>query len=100
MQMKDGFNSPAKPPGLLRKLAALIVTVALVGLVLMFSAVLFATIMVIGTIAWAYMWWKTRELRKQMSRFSPSEVEWEEKMRDGEVIEGEVIRVVDSKHGK
>lgn len=96
MQMKYVLNSPAKSPGLLRKLAALIVTVAMVGLVLMFSAVLFAIIIVVGTIAWAYLWWKTRELRKQMRNFPPREVQREEKMSDGEVFEGEVIRVVDS----
>ena len=96
MQMKYILNSPAKSPGLLRKLAALLVSVAMVGLVLMFSAVLFAIIIVAGTIAWAYLWWKTRELRKQMRNFPPREVKREEEMGDGEVFEGEVIRVVDS----
>jgi len=96
MQMKYVLNSPVKSSGLLRKLGALIVTVAMVGLVLMFSAVLFAIIIVAGTIAWAYLWWKTRELRKQMRNFPPREVKREEEMGDGEVFEGEVIRVVDS----
>jgi Flp pilus assembly protein TadB len=100
MQMKYVLNSPAKSPGLLRKLAALIVTVAMVGLVLMFSAVLFAIIIVAGALAWAYLWWKTRELRKQMRNFPPREVKREEKMSDGNVFEGEVIRVVDSQDGK
>lgn len=100
MQMKYVLNSPAKSPGLLRKLAALIVTVAMVGLVLMFSAVLFAIIIVVGTIAWAYLWWKTRELRKQMRNFPPREVKREEQMSDGKVFEGEVIRVVDSQDGR
>jgi len=100
MQMKYVLNSPAKSPGLLRKLAALIVTVAMVGLVLMFSAVLFAIIIVAGAIAWAYLWWKTRELRKQMRNFPPREVKREEKMSDGNVFEGEVIRVVDSQDGR
>jgi hypothetical protein len=99
MQMKYVLNSPAKSPGPLRKLAALVVTVAMVGLVLMFSAVLFAIIIVVGAIAWTYLWWKTRELRKQMRNFSPREVKREEKMGDGEMFEGEVIRVVDSQDG-
>lgn len=98
--MKYILDSPAKSPGLLRKLAALIVTVAMVGLVLMFSAVLFAIIIVVGTLAWVYLRWKTRELRKQMRDFPPREVKREEKMRDGNVIEGEVIRVVDSQDGR
>lgn len=100
MQMKYVLNSPVKSSGLLRKLAALLVTVAMVGLVLMFSAVLFAIIIVLGTIASAYLWWKTRELRKQMRNFPPREVKREEKVSDGNVFEGEVIRVVDSQDGR
>jgi hypothetical protein len=100
MQMKYVLNSPVKSAGPLRKLGALIVTVAMVGVVLMFSAVLFAIIIVAGTIAWAYLWWKTRELRKQMRNFPPREVRREEKMSNGEVFEGEVIRVVDSQEGR
>ena len=96
MQMKYVLNSPAGSPGPLRKLATLVVTVAMVGLALMFSAVLFAIIIVAGTLAWAYLWWKTRELRKQMRDFPPREVMREEKMSDGNVFEGEVIRVADS----
>ncbi len=100
MQMKYGFNSPAKSPGLLRKLVALIVTVALVGLVLMFSAVLLVIIVIVGTIAWAYLWWKTRELRKQLRDFHSRAVQQEEKPSDEKVFEGEVIRVVDAKDGR
>jgi Flp pilus assembly protein TadB len=95
MQMKYVLHSPAKSSGLLRKLVALLVTVAMVGLVLMFSAVLFAIIIVLGALAWAYLWWKTRELRKQMRDFPPRDVKWEEKASDGKVFEGEAIRVVD-----
>jgi hypothetical protein len=97
MQVKYVLNSPAKSPGLLRKLAALIVTVATVGIVLMFSAVLFAIIIVAGAIAWVYLWWKTRELRKQMRDFPPREVKREEEVSDGNVFEGEAIRVADSR---
>jgi hypothetical protein len=97
MQIKYVLNSPATSSGPLRKLAALIVTVAMAGLALMFSAVLFAIIIVAGTIAWIYLWWKTRELRKQMRDFPPREVTREEKMGDGNVFEGEAIRVVDSR---
>jgi hypothetical protein len=100
MQMKYVLNSPAKSPGLLRKLAALIVTAATVGLVLMFSAVLFAIIIVVGAIAWAYLWWKTRELRKQMRDLPPREAKQEEAMSVGNVFEGEVIRVVETKDVK
>jgi hypothetical protein len=100
MQIKYVLNSPARSTGLLRKLAALIVTVAMVGIVLMFSAALFAIIIVAGAIAWAYLWWKTRELRKQMRDLPPREVVREEKMSEGNVFEGVAIRVVDSEDGR
>ncbi len=103
--MKHLPPTATKPPGLLRKIAALIVTAALVALVLMFSAVLFAIILIAGTAAFAYLWWKTRELRKQMRSFRAHDemmgdemmggVVREEEMIKGKVIEGEVIRVVD-----
>ena len=100
MQIKYISLTPGKSPGLLRKLMALMVTVALVGLVLMFSAVLFVIILVVGTIAWVYLWWKTRELRKQMRDFASREAVQQEKASGGEVFEGEVIRVVDSRNKK
>jgi Flp pilus assembly protein TadB len=100
MQMKYGLNSPAKPPGLLRKLVALLVTVALVGVVLMFSAVLLVVIAIVGTLAWAFLWWKSRELRKQMREFSSRTVAREQSTGDDGVFEGEVIRVVDSQNGR
>jgi flagellar motor component MotA len=96
--MKYELNSPAKPLGLLRKLAALVVTVALVGFALMFSAVLLVIIVVVGTIAGAFLWWKTRELRKQLRNFTPRKAVRETKMSGDEVFEGEVIRVVDSRN--
>jgi hypothetical protein len=103
--MKHLSYSTTKPPGQLRKIAALIVTAALVVLVLMFSAVLFAIILIAGTTTFAYLWWKTRELRKQMRNFPPRSMmsagmAREEEIIKGEVIEGEVIRVVDPKDEK
>jgi uncharacterized membrane protein len=92
MQTKYKLNSPAKSAGLLRKLVALIVTATLVGLVLMFSVVLLAIIIVVGAIAGIYLWWKTRELRKQMRDFASRAAVREEKARENDVIEGEVIR--------
>jgi cytochrome b subunit of formate dehydrogenase len=94
--MQTKFLLPPDSSGPLRKLAALLLTAAMVGLVLMFSAVLFVIILVVGTIAWAYLWWKTRELRKHMRDFTPREVAREGKVSDEQVFEGEVIRVVDS----
>ena len=98
MQMKYEFLAPPNSSGPMRKLAALIMTVVLLGLVLMFSAVLLVIIMIVGTIAWAYLWWKTRELRKHMRNFSPHAVVRDEKLREDDVVEGEVIRVVASEN--
>ncbi len=93
--MKSISLTPGKSSGLLRKLVALLMTVALVGLVLMFSVVLLVFLALVGTVAWAYLWWKTRELRKRMRGFSPHHAAREAKASNDEVFEGEVIRVVE-----
>ena len=100
MQTKYLFLSPRNSSGPLRKLVALVMTAILVGLVLMFSAVLLVVIAIVGSVAWAYLWWKTRELRKQMRNFQPREMPREEKAGNEEVFEGEVIRVVDPRDGR
>jgi hypothetical protein len=102
--MQNLPNNPANFPNLLRKIIAFVATVALIGLALMFSLVVIAVILVAGAIAWAYLWWNTRELRKQM-RYPPRGVVMEGEVGEGEVIrgqviEGEVIRVDDSRDGK
>jgi hypothetical protein len=101
MQIKFISNITTKPPGLLRKSVAFVATAALIGLGLMFSAVLFAIILVVGATAGAYLWWKTRELRKLMRNFPPHSGPMDGKIAEGEVIkgeviEGEVIRVVET----
>jgi hypothetical protein len=94
-------------PGPLHKTLAIVATAALVTLGLMFSAVLLAVILLIGAMAWAYLWWKTREVRRQVreqilnrrvrSANAANEPFGGEVFRDeelrGKVIEGEVIRV-------
>jgi len=103
MQQRFVLNSQAKPPSLLRKLVALVITVAMFALVLMFSAVLLVVILVVGTIAFAYFWWKTREIRKQiriMRSVATPEARREAQASNDGVFEGEVIRVVDPKDVK
>lgn len=103
MQKRFVLNSQVQPPSLLRKLVALVITVAMFALVLMFSAVLLVVILVVGTIAFAYFWWKTREIRKQIrimrSVATPEARRAAQASNDG-VFEGEVIRVVDPKDVK
>ena len=75
------------PPSLLQKIVGVLVTVAVFGVALMFSVVFFAVIVTVGAVAWAYLWWKTRAVRKQMREHPPT--------GGGMVIEGEVIREVE-----
>lgn len=75
------------PPSMLQKIVSVLVTVAVFGVALMFSVVFFAVVVTVGLVAWGYLWWKTREVRKQMREHPPTGA--------GMVIEGEVIREVD-----
>lgn len=95
-------HSPAGRPGLLRKLVAIVWAVALIGLVLMFSAMLLTIILVVAVIGGAYLWWKTREIRRLMreqgQNFPPCDAQAESdvfrgEVYSGEVIEGEAVRV-------
>lgn len=90
-----------------RKLATAVATVAVFSLALMFSAVLIAIMLVVGTIAGGYFWWKTRELRRQMRNQPPQGVVMGEAMNEverdvirGEIIEGEVIVVDETRDEK
>lgn len=95
MQIKFiSFPSTRLSP--LRKLLAIIATAALVALLLMFSVVMLVVILLGGGLAWLYLWWKTRELRKQMRDFAPAGAHGGLRENDvvkGVVIEGEVTRV-------
>jgi hypothetical protein len=86
MPMNNLSHNTAAFPSLLRKVVTFVVTMALFGLVLMFSVLLFAVALTAGVMAWGYLWWRTRELRKQMRKHPTG----------GVVIEGEVIREIDS----
>ena len=85
--MKNLTHVSASSSGLLRRMVGVAATIALVSLVLMFSAVVFVVILVAGLLAWAYLWWKTRELRKQMRSFHAQGA-----VSEGEVVEDEIIR--------
>ena len=47
----------------------------------MFSLLVFAILVTVGLLVWSYLWWKTRELRRQIRERPPG----------GRVIEGETI---------
>ncbi|MBS0542825.1 MAG: hypothetical protein JSR40_03710 [Proteobacteria bacterium] len=80
----------AQPPSLLQKIVAGIGAVAVFALALTFSVVLFAVVVSVGAIVWAYLWWTSRKLRKQMRDNPPG----------GLVIEGEIIREVRTRDGE
>jgi ABC-type bacteriocin/lantibiotic exporter with double-glycine peptidase domain len=84
---------------LFSKAVALIVTALLIVFGLMFSVILLAIIVTAGFLAFCYLWWKTRavrrQMRRQMSRQTMDGTANEAEVFKGEVIEGEVIsRVV------
>ena len=100
--MKNLSHATANSPSLFRRVARLVVAIALIGLVLMFSALLFIVVLTAGTMVLGYLWWKTRDLRKQMRNHPLGDevirgevIEGE--IIEGEIIEGEVIRVIDSR---
>ena len=85
--MENQTYITTKSPNLLSKVAKIAASVVLIGLALMFSALLLMVIVTVGAMACGYLWWRTRDLRKQMRKHPPSDV-----VVEGEVIEGEVIR--------
>jgi ABC-type bacteriocin/lantibiotic exporter with double-glycine peptidase domain len=89
--MKYISFSTSRPSSLLKKIAAVIMTVFIAVVALMFSAVLLTAILIVGAVVWIYLWWMTRALRKQMQNLPSSQTNTKRKVFDGEVFEGEVI---------
>lgn len=97
MQIRYVPNTNVSPASPLRKILALLLSVAVLALVLMFSAILLVVIAVAGMLAWGYLWWKTRALRKHLHQAMQQGMAQEARMQAGndDVFEGEVIRVVE-----
>jgi len=74
------------PQTMLGKLATFTVGASVVVLALMFSLVALAVVAVGGAIAGTWLWWKTRDVRKQMREQA------QRQPAGGHIIEGEVIR--------
>ena len=68
--------------GIVAGALAIVTGAALVVVGVMFSLVLVAVVTVLGLALFAYVWWKTRELRRRLRERPPG----------GRVIEGEVTR--------
>lgn len=90
---------PSSPGGMLGKIVTPVLTAVLAVLALTLSAVLVGVVLVVGVFAWAYLWWRTRTLRKQMQAHAPRTERTRaydidrESARGGVVVEGEVTRV-------
>jgi hypothetical protein len=100
LSMKYIAYTTARPPSLLGRAALAVSTVALAAVAVMFSAVLLTVILIVGAIAGVWLWWKTREVRRQMRHmqetvqdFQTRNAAAEGEAFQGEVFEGEVIRV-------
>lgn len=94
MPIKFRLAAPPQSSSPWRKLLAGIIAIALFVPLLMFSAAVLIILLVIGIIAGGIFWWKTRQIRQQMREFSPPAPVMEDTGGTGEIIEGEVIRVV------
>ncbi len=82
----------------LRKLLAAVVGIAVLVLALMFSVVVIAVLLIAGLMAWAWLRWKTRGMRRQMREFRAQAevmegVPFEGGEGKGVIIEGEAVRV-------
>lgn len=91
----QGGNSPSGAQRFFTRLLAFATGAALLVVMLMFSALLFAAALTIGLLIAGRVWWKTRALRKQMraqsQAFAPRP-HTSDAASGGRVIEGEVIR--------
>ncbi len=96
-------NLPHHSTNPLQKLFVIVTTVAVVAVTLMFSAVVFAVLLVAGVLGWSYLWWKTREVRNMMRNRSAAAMEQRSAQEDavgGIVIEGVAVRVDDKPEHK
>ena len=71
-------NVPSLPVTVLTFVSAAVLLVA----AFTFSLLVLAILAIVGVLVWGYLWWKTRDLRRQIREQPPG----------GRVIEGEAIR--------
>lgn len=92
-----GGSPGPRGPGLLGRILAAAFTAAAVVLGLMFSVVVLAVALVVGAAVFGWLWWRMRRALRQAQQ-DPRFRQFQEQMqrggqpRDGNIIEGEVIR--------
>ena len=105
--MNTNFRLRRKPrQGIAAQLLTLVGTALALAVALTFSLVVVAVVAVAGVLIWGYVWWKTRELRRQMRDAMAAQAAGAQGARptagadestaaSGAIIEGEAVRVVD-----
>ncbi len=71
-----------------KKIATLSIALLLLIIGLMFSAVLLVALVVVGSLGGAWLWWKTRHLRRQMREQRQTSAD---DTPQGRIIDGEII---------
>lgn len=88
-------GTPSRAMQVVAKAVALIGGGILIVSALALSLIFFAVLIVVGVLIGGYLWWKTRELRKQVRTHFESTTSFQtDRGADrgkGEVIEGEII---------
>jgi len=103
-------NRPPGSPGLLSRIVGIALGTVVIAASLLVSVVVFAVLIVVALIGGGYLWWRTRDLRRQVreqmqaaaeGRIPPGPGGWPGRPDeapgdgDGRVIEGDFIREVD-----
>ena len=105
---------PQSGQGPVARVVALLGAALALALAFTFSLVFFALVAVGALLVWGYVWWKTRELRRQLraagsdglggvdginglARAAGQRDAAQESAATGEIIEGEAVRVVDER---
>lgn len=88
----NGRNAPSRAMGVVAKTLALIGGAILLVSALALSILFFSVLIVGGVIIGGYLWWKTREIRRQIRTQFNSDQPHRGETIEGEIIEGEIIR--------
>ena len=87
-ELRNPHRAAGGGTGFLGRIVATMVTCALVVVGVMFSVAVLALAAVAGAMLLGWMWWKTRQIRRQMRRSDDRSTPGPR----GSVIEGEVLK--------
>jgi len=103
--MNTNFDPAGRQPqSLVGRIVTALVGVVVLAAAFMFSAVIVVVVAVAGLMLWLYFWWKTRALRQQIREQMAAQAEQgfsarsERPAADGDIIEGEAVRVADERN--